>query len=368
LTRVVQIINALDGGAGRGLLDLLPRLDRTRFDIQVVCLFREGHFADGLRAAGIPVHALGLRPGVATGHARCLWQYLRSVQPDIVHTQLPEAAWMGLPAAWSAGVGIRVMHVRSCHWHWRWKIRVVDRLTAAFATRAVACSEAVRRFCEQRLRYRAVDVVLNPVDTARFLELPGRLAAREALGLPPEATILACVAVLKAVKGHLDLIEALPAIRAARPGVRLLLVGDGAERRAIEQRAAALGVQAHVRFLGWRSDVPLILAASDLAVMASLREGLGLAVLEAGAAERPVVATAVDGLREAVEDGATGLLVPPRDPARLAASVLELLDDPERMREMGRRARSRVQERFAVQRIAPQWEALYERLLERRRR
>ncbi len=368
MTRVVQVINALDGGAGRGLFDVLPRLDRARFHVEVVCLFREGPFAAGLRAAGTPVHLLGLRPRVAVGHAHSVWHYLRGMRPDIVHTQLPEAAWIGLPAAWGARVGIRITHLRSCHWQWRRKVRLFDRFMATFATQAVACSDAVRRFFEDEIRYPAVEVVLNPVDTSRFHELPGRLETRQALGLPPGAVILACVAVLKAVKGHLDLLETLQMVRASLPHVCLLLAGDGAERGALEQRAAALGLGDSVRFLGWRSDVPQILAASDLVVMASHREGLPLALLEAGAAGRPVVATDVGGVREAVEDGVTGLLLPPRNPGRFAETVLGLLDSPERMRAMGEHARDRVQERFAAEGIARQWEALYDRLLAGRRR
>ena len=363
VTRVVQVINALDGGAGRGLSDVLPRLDRARLSVEVVCLFREGVFATGLRAAGLPVHVLGLRRGIAVGHVRALWHYLRRVRPDIVHTQLPEAAWLGLPAAWGAGVGIRVSHLRSCHWQWRRKVRLFDRIMATFATSAVACSEAVRRFFEDEIGYPQVDVVLNPVDTDRFHALPGRGEARRALGLPPATAILACVAVLKAVKGHLDLLEALRTVRASRPDVCLLLVGDGPEREVLEQRVTALDLGGSARFLGWRSDVPLILAASDLVVLASHREGLPLAALEAGAAGRPVVATDVGGVGEAVVDGITGLLVPPRDPERFAKAVLALLDRPERAHDMGQRARDRVQTRFAAAGIARQWEGLYDRLL-----
>lgn len=363
MTHVVQVINALDGGAGRGLLDVLPRVDRARFRIEVVCLFRDGPFAGGLRAAGIPVHLLGLRPGVAVGHAGSVWQCLRRLRPDIVHTQLPEAAWIGLPAAWGARVTVRIAHLRNCHWKWRRKVRLFDRLLATFATQTVACSDAVRRFYEGELHYREVQVVLNPVDTGRFRDLPERREARKVLGFPPGVVILACVAVLKAAKRHLDLLEAFRAVRVTRPHVCLLLVGDGAERQALEHRVVELGLGDSVRFLGWRSDVALILAASDLVVMASSQEGLPLAVIEAGAAGKPVVATDVGGVREVVEDGVTGFLVPAGDPHQFAETVLRLLDSPDGMQEMGQRARARVQERFAVDSIARQWEALYDRVV-----
>jgi glycosyltransferase involved in cell wall biosynthesis len=367
LIRVVQIINVLGGGAGRGLLDVLPRLDRARFQVEVVCLFKGGPFAAGLRATGIPVRVLALQRKATPTHLWRVWRLLASMRADIAHTQLPESAWIGQPAAWAARTPVRIAHLRNCHRYWRRRIRVLDRIAASFATRAVACSDAVRRFYEEELGYSRVEVLLNPVDTGRFRALPACPEARRMLGLPEDAIILACVAVLKTAKGHLDLLQALTRIRAVAPRVCLLLVGDGAERPILEERVAALGLEAAVRFLGWRSDVPLILAATDLVVMASLHEGLPLAVLEAGAAARPTIATAVDGVREVIEDGVTGRLVPPREPERLAEAVIGTLAEPARMREMGARARARVEEHFAVERIARQWEALYDRLLRERR-
>jgi glycosyltransferase involved in cell wall biosynthesis len=154
---------------------------------------------------------------------------------------------------------------------------------------------------------------------------------------------------LCAVKGQRDAIAALPLL--GRADVTLLLAGEdieggGAYLDALERQASQLGVRDRVRFLGRRDDVPALLAAADALVLPSWQEGLPLVVLEAMAAGVPVVATSVGGTPEAVVDGETGLLVPPRDVPALTAAIDTLLDDPERARRLGEAGRRRVRERF----------------------
>jgi glycosyltransferase involved in cell wall biosynthesis len=169
--------------------------------------------------------------------------------------------------------------------------------------------------------------------------------------------VIATVARLDAVKDLGTLLAAL----ARLPDVELLLVGDGPERVPLQELAAALGLGARVRFLGYRRDVAQLLDGADLFALSSLTEGMSLAVLEAMAAGLPVVGTRGGGMPDVVDDGVTGLLVPPRDPAALAAVLRTLLDDPVRRAAMGAAGRARVEQKFSLATTAQAYVAAYGR-------
>jgi L-malate glycosyltransferase len=204
----------------------------------------------------------------------------------------------------------------------------------------------------------------NGVDTERFRPLPPveRQAARAALQLDPDTFVFVCVARLVEVKRHCDLLRAFARLdREARPS-QLWLVGDGPLRGVLEQQARDAGIDAAVRFLGERHDVDALLPLCDALVLASLTEGMSNAVLEAMACGLPVVATAVGGQAEVVEDGVTGLLVPAHSPVRLAFALEELLHAPARSHQMGRQARQRALECFSLRSMVQQFEQLHQRL------
>jgi len=165
---------------------------------------------------------------------------------------------------------------------------------------------------------------------------------------------------LVARKGHADLLAAWPAVRAAVPGAIVLCAGDGWLREVLPALAAAAGLGEAVRFLGHRDDLPVLLAAADVVALPSRGEGLPLAVLEALAAGRPVVATDVGGNREAVEDGRTGRLVAPGDPGALAVAIAELLADGEARRRIGEQGRRVALERYRSEDVARQLEDAYD--------
>jgi glycogen(starch) synthase len=166
-------------------------------------------------------------------------------------------------------------------------------------------------------------------------------------------------------KGFDVLVEAFARVFASRPDARLVVAGDGGERAALAARARELGVESAVELPGWleTKDIPALLACAAVVVVPSRwREAFGLAALQAGFAGRPVVATDVGGLPEIVEDGATGVLVPPDDAEAVAAAVLTLLDSPERAAALGRRARERALERFSWSAHLDAYDALYRRV------
>jgi glycosyltransferase involved in cell wall biosynthesis len=366
MIHVVHVINSLRlGGGERFVYDLVTHLDPGRFRPHILCLYHAGELAEPLKASGVPVDVLYLGRKIRPQGWFKMWQVLRRLKPHILHTHLPEACWYGLPAGRLAGVPVRIGHLQNVHRYWPIKLRLLDRAASIFATKSVACSEAVRQFYQNELSYSAakLEVVCNSVDLKRFHALPDRSEARRLLGFPRDALIAICVAALDEQKGHRYLLEAILKVRAALPETLLLLVGDGSLRQKLEQDVQSRELTSTVRFLGRRTDIPLLLAASDLFVLPSLWEGFGIVLTEAGATGLPTVATDVDGIPEVINDGVTGILVPPANGELLAEAILTLLHDPARRIEMGTRARQFVRERFSISQIARDMELLYLSLL-----
>jgi len=229
----------------------------------------------------------------------------------------------------------------------------------------VAVSRAVRAACEAlAVMERPVAVVPNGADLRVFHPMDRR-EARKRLGLPGDEPVVAFVGVLTPRKGIDTLVEAL-GLLAARPGGApvLAVAGEGELRAPLEQRAAALGIGERIRFLGKlpHDEVPWAMAAGDVFCLPSLSEGLPTVVCEAMACGRAVVATAVDGTPEIVDDGATGLLVPPRDPRSLADALARLLGDPPLVRRMEEEALRRARATYTWEANARSHVALYEAL------
>ncbi|HXI01891.1 MAG TPA: glycosyltransferase, partial [Candidatus Saccharimonadales bacterium] len=185
---------------------------------------------------------------------------------------------------------------------------------------------------------------------------------RRELGLPPEARLVGNIAALAGHKSQADFVAAAPAILEAAEGVHVVIAGEGPERRALEERIRSLGLGGRVRLLGFREDVPRLLAAFDAFVMSSSLEGFCNSVLEALALELPVVATRAGGLPEMVFDGRTGLLTPVHDPAALAAAVVRLLEDGPLARRLGAAGRTLVESEFTVEKMVERTRAAYDSL------
>jgi glycosyltransferase involved in cell wall biosynthesis len=195
---------------------------------------------------------------------------------------------------------------------------------------------------------------LSPVPTAA-----DRAAARRVLGLPADAFVLGVVARLSPQKAHGVLLRAVAALAPARPALRLVIVGDGEERAALEALAAELGIADRTLFTGVRRDVPgQLLPAFDVSCLSSVHEGVPLTVLESMAAGLPVVATAVGALSDLVTDGVEGFLVPSGDHAALADRLAALADDPALRDLLGARARARAERDFSIARTVQGYQHL----------
>jgi glycosyltransferase involved in cell wall biosynthesis len=206
-------------------------------------------------------------------------------------------------------------------------------------------------------------VITNGVDLKRYEQSVDKLSVRTRLGFDLDARLIAVVGTLKEPKGHRYLVEAMTDIVRRHPEVHALFIGDGNLKDELKSQVDRLALKDHVHFLGNRRDVPDLLAASDLFVLPSLWEGLSMALLEAMASGKPIVATSVAGTNQVLISGKTGLVVPPGDVRRLAGAIEELLSDYARAEAMARAARKDVEIHYSAQKQADDHVALYRHLL-----
>jgi glycosyltransferase involved in cell wall biosynthesis len=230
------------------------------------------------------------------------------------------------------------------------------RVLRRYARRVIAVSESARdhHLEHGRMRPERVITLYNGIDIVAFgsVAAGAREAVRDELGLPDSAPVLATVAIQREPKGIQHMLEALPAVIAAVPDARYLLIGDGPHRNRLEEITAAIGLTDRVLFAGSRDDIPRMLSAADLFVLPTLTEALPTVIAEAMAAGLPIVASAVGGIPEMVSHGDTALLVPPADPGALTDAVVRILTNPRQAAAMGRAGRRVAAEQFDVVRQA----------------
>jgi len=361
---VALVITDLDvGGAERALTALVARLDPERWRLGVFCLGGPGRLAEAIRALGIPCECLDANRRRPIQAIARLAERLRRFGPELAQSFLFHANLATRFAAPMAGVpwvlgGLRVAERRR-----RWHL-VLDRLTSRMAVGSVCVSQGVLRFSRDtaRLDPARLTVIPNGIDP-----LPYDAAApvpRASIGIPDDAHLALHVGRLDAQKGLPDLLDAAEQVIARRPDWRLALAGDGPARDwLLGQLAARPALRDRVRWLGARDDVPGLLKSADVLVIASLWEGMPNAVLEAMAARRAVVGTAVEGTEDLVVPGQTGWLVPPRDPAALATALADAADRPEPRQRYGEAARLRVEREFSINATVAAYERLWAAVL-----
>jgi len=366
--RVLQLLaTGGTGGAQESVGVLLVHLDRSRFEVEAVCL-ADGRTVHRLRELGIGVTVIPPKDDEST--VRELAAYLRRREIDLLHAHLFRAELLGTRAAQVAGTPVVVATAHSSRVRSPADIAALAAVTPSI-DRLIAPSGAVAAKVRAEGRGAAeITVVPNGVDLDRFS--PHRSSqemaeVRASLGIPPGAFLIGVVARLEPEKGHRYLLEALPAIVNAVPDAWLLLVGEGSQTDALRALAGSLPFAARQRivFAGFQTDVEAVTQALDLAVLPSLREAQGLALLEAMAARRPVVASAVGGIPETIRDGVDGLLVPPADPDALATAMVRLARDPRLRDRLAASGRRRVVDRFSLAASVRQVEAIYEEELVR---
>lgn len=367
MIRVLWLTKGLGlGGAERLLTLMAPGLDPERFDVEVAYLLPwKDAFVPAVREAGLPVHCLA---AARTMDARWVWRLrtlLHQGAFDIVHTHSP------IPAAAArllAPARAQLVHTEHNVWErYRPPTRWVNALTFRRNSIVYGVSDDVT--ASIRLpgwlpgRMPSVTTLLHGVEADNAPRGPAaRRSARQLLELSPDAPVVGSVANFTPKKDQATLLAAIDLLRRQHPGVVLCLIGSGPLEGELRTRATQLGLDANVRFLGSRDDVPALLPAFDAFTLSSRFEGLPISMLEAMAAEVPCVATRVGGIPEAITDGVDGRLVAVGDPAALARALGQVLaaeDERQRLAAAGRR---RVREDFSIDRAVRVTERAYESL------
>lgn len=366
------------GGTERQLAVLALKLVRLGWRISVYSLAGPGPLQAEFERAGVTVILPPLeRPragasslkrifalGLAVPHL--LFVMLKR-RPAIVHFMLPEAYLVGAPIARLARIPVKIMSRRSLNLYQKNSlIRNIERRLHRSMNAVLGNSGSViSELRGEGVPSRRLGLIYNGIDLNAFAKSDTRLAQRASLGIGPDAFVMVMVANLIAYKGHRDLIDALGRAKTELPAEwRLLLIGrDDGIGGQLQEQAERLEIRKNISFLGSRTDVAAMLAASDLGLLCSHQEGFANAILEGMAAALPMIVTNVGGNAEAVIDGVTGLVVPAHDSDRLADAIVRLARDPAKRNTFGTAAYRRVSEHFALERCVAAHDQLYRKLL-----
>lgn len=353
--KIALIITELQlGGAQRIVIELAGRLAQSDWEVCVITNERGLLLQDLQGIRGVEVVTVAALRREITPFKDLLalvriTSLLNNFKPDIVHTHTPKAGLIGRVAARLLRIPcIHTVHGIGCDVSAMSLVEKVylacERLAAKLSTVQVMVSERLRKTClEHGLAPDGkVKVISGGFDARQFAKLPTRSQARTALGLPVEGVVVGTVSCMKPGKRVGDFVEVCKQMRSAIPNMTAVVVGDGELRQEIQRQIERGGLEESIRLLGWRRDVPAIMAALDVFVLMSAHEGLGLVVLESMAAGVPVVATRVDGCIEIIEETRAGALIERGDIEGGAAAVVRLLNDRGRREQMGRRARKGV--------------------------
>jgi len=329
----------------------------------------EGELRAGVPTVVLPTLVRRVNPVTDLRALWALYRLLRAERPDIVHCRTAKARFIGPVAARLARVPTVIQTIHGFSFNneidrHKWLYVRLEQLAARCCHCNVVVSEADMEEGERRHIFSAkrVTLIRSGVDLAKMRGAnAAQVAAMRAEYALAAGKVVTLVGRLSPPKTPEVFVDAAALVVAAHPDTRLLLVGDGAKREAVEAQIARLGLARNVLLLGLRSDVPEIVAASDIVVHSSTHEGLPKTVLEGIAANKPVVATAVGGVPAVLEDGVSGLLVEALDAKSLAAAMTGLLDEPTLGEKLAAAAAERLPE-FTLERTVEDTERLYERL------
>ncbi len=376
---VVHIIHRLAvGGLENGLVNLINHMPPEYYRHAIVCLTDSTDFRDRIQRPDVPIIALHKRAGQDFGVYIRLWKIVRSLCPDIVHTRNLSGLEYLIPAALARIPGcIHGEHGRDMYDldGLNVKYNLLRKVLRPLVQHYIAVSAELANWlvCKIGVHDDRVTHIYNGVDTQRFYP---RTDPRPALGpegfAPPGTLIVGTVGRMQAVKDQLTLVRAFLHLLVTEPGardrIRLVMIGDGPLLEAARQLLRAADAE-HLAWLpGERADIPDMMRGLDLFVLPSLREGISNTILEAMASGLPVVATRVGGNPELVEEGRTGMLVPPADPVAMAEAIRTYLADPEKRIRHGQAGRKRAEARFSMEAMVNGYLAVYDAVLNNDRR
>jgi len=362
--RILQFVSTFGvGGTEQHVASLMRHHDRERFELQAACFEKSGLLLPQAEdivewPADYPISRLY---GVNTWRQQArLARHLRARRVEILHAYGFYANCFAIPAAKLARVPTIIGSIRDIGASWTPMQRRVERTICRLADSVLTNADAAKqKLVSEGFKPEMITVIRNGIEIERFERPRGRCRLREDLGIPPDARLVGVIARIDAVKGLEFFVEAVAKVARSIPDARFVIVGDSfpteehqAYHASLKRSIRALGLAQTVYLAGSRSDVPEILADLSLLVLPSLSEGSPNVILESMAAGVPVVASNVGGIPEIIEDGVSGLLVPPRDPRRLSSAMQRVLREHEFAKCLSAAGKETVRARFSVERMA----------------
>lgn len=361
--RILYFIDSLKvGGAEILLRNLAAGILAAGHEIHVgYCT--PGPLENDFRHMGIPLYRLPRLGRIDPFLLLRMYQLVRRLRPDVVHTHLFKSDFHGRLAGRMGGAGRVISTLHSADpWAAKFPLGRIYGATARFADILIAVSDEVKAYhvAKTGVLPEKITSIANGIDMQRFAARPEVGSHfRAQFNIPRDVLLLGAVGRLVPDKGHRDFIEAAALIAASHPQVWFMLVGDGPLRASLERQAEAAGINPKVVFTGLLEEIPAAMQALDILVFSSLREGLPLTLLEGMAASRPVVATDVGGIGGVLKNGVSGWLVPAGDASALAHACLRLIETPAQIAQMGKAARQRVEAEYTLERMVAQTLQLY---------
>jgi glycosyltransferase involved in cell wall biosynthesis len=347
------------GGTERLVVELVKRLT-GELPMAVCCLDDAGAWGEGLRADGVDVTALGRGDGFKPMLGRAVARVAADHRADVIHAHhYSPFVYSAIARLWRPNLRVVFTeHGRLSDAPPSAKRKIANSVLSLAPARVFTVSADLKaHVVAEGFPGSRVGVLYNGIDVGPLPTAEDRRRVRESLGLPDDTLVVGTVARLDPVKDLDTLVRATVAAGAQTP-TTLLVIGDGSERRHLEQLTASLGATAQIRFLGHRDDARSLLAGCDVYANSSISEGISLTILEAMAAGLPVVATRVGGTPEILDDSC-GRLVPARDPEAFANMLVELASRPAERAKLGRAARARVETRFTIERMVGEYREAY---------
>lgn len=363
--RVGFVLHVMQVAGAEMLVAETVRRLRGRVDPTIFCLDSVGPLGEQLKSEGVPVISYGRKAGLDLSVSWRMAKDLRARGIEVLHAHQYTPFFYGALAARVAAPRPYVIfteHGRHFPDVTSFKRRLANRLVFdRLADRVNAVCEFSAKSLSEKDGFRPdrIEVIPNGIDAIRYAGKVDVPSERRRLGLHIDRRYIACVARFHPVKDHQTLLKAYAMAAREEPDVDLLLVGDGLLRPALQEQVQRLGLTGRVRFLGVRHDVAELLRVVDIFALTSVSEAASITLLEAMAAARPVVVTAVGGNPEAVRDGVDGLLAPRGDAGAIASALLRLLRDPTYARKLGESGAERVQANFLLDQTIDRYYRLY---------
>jgi len=363
--KIMQVTHDLGvGGLPRVVFDISSNLNKSKFEVSVCCIRDLGELAPDLVKRGIEVH---LVPPLKTRKRGDYFSFLRlfdllkGKNIDILHTHNTLPFMDGTVAGKMAGIPVLIHTDHAREYPDKKRYMLAERILSQFVDKVVAVSEETKQklIHYEKIDPNKIDVIWNGINPEIFdSEIEAEVKKKE-LDISDRYPIIGLGVRLSKQKGISYLLQAMKTIVKVFPRTMLLIAGYGELENRLKKEAIELKIQGNIKFLGKRLDMPQILTILDVYVLPSVWEGMPLVILEAMAAKKPIVATAVDGTKDALIHEQSGLVVPPKDPEALANAIIRVIKNPELARYLSENALKRFNEHFTVQKMVDGYENLF---------